>query len=338
MPHPALPLTILSVGAIVAFVLSNGIFHVVEEGHRGLYYTLGALSSTVTEPGLHLRLPPPFQTAIQVHVRPEVDTVRDLKCTAKDGTMITFPAVDVGNTLPAHMAHGVVKQYGKDYDKFLVYDQVKALVNTICATYTSHEIKIEKYSIIDDDLKEGLEEIQERLGTGLLIDNVRINEVRLPLALQKAYEQQATNRAEKKAAEEAYKRIEQENINLALEVQGQNELLRLKAAEEDKILVAREEAKLGIERRSAEARNAIALAEAKNEAEIRVVRARAEADAVRSLAEANAALHTDAYLQLKAHEALAKNAKVIFGNQIPKGAFAVEALARQASARQASAA
>ena len=98
-----------------------------------------------------------------------------------------------------------MKRYGKNYDRFLVYDQVKALVNTICATYTSHELKIEKYSIIDDDLRAGLEEIQKNLfpdGTGLTIDSVRINEVRLPASLQRAYEQQATNRAEKKAAEE----------------------------------------------------------------------------------------------------------------------------------------
>jgi len=311
----------------LALLCTNAlIFHVVEEGHRGLYYTLGALSTTVTEPGLHLRFPPPIQTAIQVHVRPEVDTVRNLQCTAKDGTQIEFPAIDVGNTLPPGRAHDIVKKYGANYDKFLVYDQVKALVNTICATYTSHELKIEKYSLIDDDLKEGLEEIQNRLGTGLTIDSVRINEVRLPHALQAAYEQQATNRAEKKAAEEAFKRIEQENKNIALERRGRNEIERLKAAEEDKILIATAEAKLGIKSREAKARNEIELAAAKNAAEIERVAAKAKADAARMMAEANKLLHTPEFLQLQAYLALMNNTKILFGNDIPKSAFTIDKL------------
>lgn len=297
------------------------LFHVVEEGHRGMYYTLGALSETLTEPGLHLRLPPPFQTAIQVHVRPEVDTVKDLRCTAQDGTTISFPAVDVGNTLPAEHAHNVIKKYGMAYDKFLVYDQVKALVNSICANYTSHELKIEKYSLIDDDLKLGLEEIQDRLNTGLTIDSIRINEVRLPAALQQAYEQQATNRAEKKAAEEAFKRIEQQNLNSALQVQGENELLRLTAAEQDKMRIASAEAELGIKQRMAKVEDEIKLHRAKNEADMAVLAAEASAKAVTVEAAANINLHTSTYLQLEAYRALSNNAKMIFGNEIPKNAF-----------------
>ena len=57
-----------------------------------------------------------------IHHHPKVKNVR---CGAKDGTNIEFPSIEIGNTLPIDRAHAVVKEYGADYDQFLVFKQVQ---------------------------------------------------------------------------------------------------------------------------------------------------------------------------------------------------------------------
>ena len=51
--------------------------------------------------------------------------VKNVRCGAKDGTNIEFPSIEIGNTLPIDRAHAVVKEYGADYDQFLVFKQVQ---------------------------------------------------------------------------------------------------------------------------------------------------------------------------------------------------------------------
>ena len=40
----------------ILLVLFNG-FHIVEEGHVGIYYRAGALLESISEPGFHFKLP-----------------------------------------------------------------------------------------------------------------------------------------------------------------------------------------------------------------------------------------------------------------------------------------
>lgn len=51
-------------------------WHVVQEGNVGFYYQFGKMMHSYTTPGLHFRFPPPITTAIQVYVRPQVDSVK----------------------------------------------------------------------------------------------------------------------------------------------------------------------------------------------------------------------------------------------------------------------
>lgn len=144
-----------------------------------------------------------------------------MKCGAKDGTNIEFPSIEIGNTLPVDRAHAVVKQYGADYDQFLVFKQVQYVANGLCSQFSSHEIAIEKFNDLDDHIKSQLEEIQNDLNTGLEIGFVRIAKPKLPEHLSDAYQRQAKERALKKAKEEEFKRIQQENLKLCINSQDQ---------------------------------------------------------------------------------------------------------------------
>ena len=63
--------------SIICILLYNFTFwHIVQEGNVGFYYRLGKMQESMTEPGLHFKLPPPITTAIQVYVRPQVDSVK----------------------------------------------------------------------------------------------------------------------------------------------------------------------------------------------------------------------------------------------------------------------
>ena len=61
---------------IFAIVVYNfQCWHVVQEGYVGFYYQFGKMGNGYSTPGLHFKFPPPITTAIQVYVRPQVDSV-----------------------------------------------------------------------------------------------------------------------------------------------------------------------------------------------------------------------------------------------------------------------
>jgi len=280
-------------------------WHVVHEGNVGFYYQFGKMMDSMTEPGLHFKFPPPITSAIEVYVRPQVDSVKNVKCGAKDGTNIEFPSIEIGNTLPVERAHAVVKKYGANYDQFLVFKQVQYVANGLCSQFSSHEIAIEKFNEFDDHIKSQLEAIQTELATGLKIGFVRIAKPRLPDHLSDAYQRQAKERALKKAKEEEFKRIQQENLNEQEKVKGQNARDLLLAQKDNDVNIAKKQS----EQQQAAIENQMALEAAKT-----------RADAIRLEAAANAELLTPEYLEMKKYEAITTNSKLIFG-QIPQNVF-----------------
>jgi hypothetical protein len=107
-------------------------FHTVPEGNIGVYYRFGAIVPGVTYPGLHFHNS--FTTAVEtIYIQPQTDRVETVLCGTSDGTSITFPTIEVGNTLPEDTAWDVVKKYTLQYDKYLVFDQVRYAMSSICA-------------------------------------------------------------------------------------------------------------------------------------------------------------------------------------------------------------
>ena len=52
------------VGALVALMLAASMLFVVDQRQVGVVYALGEIKDVITEPGLHFKLPPPFQNVV----------------------------------------------------------------------------------------------------------------------------------------------------------------------------------------------------------------------------------------------------------------------------------
>eukprot|EP00483_Globobulimina_turgida_P001310 UN01312 len=172
---------------------------------------------------------------------------------------------------------------------------------------------------MDDHIKSQLEDIQSELNTGLKIGFVRIAKPQLPVHLSDAYQRQAKERALKKAKEEEFKRIQQENLNEQEKVRGVSQRELLQAGKQNEINIAKKKS----EQEQDAISNQMRLDSAKTEASIVRENAKAHADAIREEAIANEKLLTEAYLSLKKYEALLANTKLVFGS-IPNNVFLTE--------------
>jgi len=83
--------------AIAIIALSLAV-HKVEEGHVGVYWRGGALTTRITEPGFHLRIP--FLDIFEnVQVTLQTDKVVDIPCGTSGGVLIWIDKVEVVNRL-----------------------------------------------------------------------------------------------------------------------------------------------------------------------------------------------------------------------------------------------
>lgn len=56
MASPEISFLFIALSLVSSAIVFNGL-HIVEEGHVGIYFRGGALLSTISEPGYHLKLP-----------------------------------------------------------------------------------------------------------------------------------------------------------------------------------------------------------------------------------------------------------------------------------------
>jgi len=96
----------------------------IDEGHIGVYWVGGALLTTTTEPGFHVKLPF-ITTHDQVQITLQTDTVKDIPCGTSGGVMIYFDKIEVVNRLHREKAYSTIKLYGVSYDKVWIFDKVR---------------------------------------------------------------------------------------------------------------------------------------------------------------------------------------------------------------------
>ncbi len=80
----------------VGLMLSG--FHKVREGSVGIYKNFGVLQKTLTEPGIHFRIPF-MQEFIEMSISIQTDVVTNIPCGTSNGTMVYFNKVEVVNKL-----------------------------------------------------------------------------------------------------------------------------------------------------------------------------------------------------------------------------------------------
>lgn len=82
----------------------------------------------------------------------------------------------------------IVKNYTADYDKTLIFNKVHHELNQFCSIHTLHEVYIDLFDQIDENLKQALQRDLLEMAPGLTIQAVRVTKPKIPEAIRKNYE------------------------------------------------------------------------------------------------------------------------------------------------------
>ena len=136
------------------FVLLFSSMHKIQEGTVGIYYVQGALSDHYTLPGVHWQRP--FVTEMkEIKIRPQTETLKDVKTVTKDGIAITFHGIQVLSSVDVSQLLMLVKKFGLEFRRVLINDRVAEDLKLFCANHTVDEVGI-SYILSDSILENNI--------------------------------------------------------------------------------------------------------------------------------------------------------------------------------------
>ena len=292
--------------AIAALALYlNFAIHRVEEGHVAVYYRGGALLSSVAGPGYHVMVPG-LTHHRHVQVTLQTDEVKNVPCGTSGGVMIYFDRIEVVNLLSQDAVYDIVKNYTADYDKTLIYNKVHHELNQFCSVHNLHEVYIDLFEKIDENLKTALQRDLGSMAPGLSIQAVRVTKPKIPEQIRKNYEA-----------------MESEKTKLLIAVQRQKVVEKEAETDRKKAVIEAEKlaevAKIEWVQKIMQKESAQKISAIEDETHLAREKALADADfyKVQREAEANKVRLTPEYIELKKYEATAANTKIFFGDNLP---------------------
>lgn len=84
--------------------------------------------------------------------------------------------------------YNMVKNFTADYDRTLIFNKVHHELNQFCSVHTLHEVYIDLFDQIDENLKTALQRDLNELAPGLNIQAVRVTKPKIPETIRKNYE------------------------------------------------------------------------------------------------------------------------------------------------------
>lgn len=287
-------------------IVFNFSLHRIEEGHVGVYFRGGALLPQVSNPGFHMMIPL-LTTYRAVQVTLQTDEVKNVPCGTSGGVMIYFDRIEVVNILDANSVYNMVRNFTADYDQTLIFNKIHHELNQFCSVHTLHEVYIDLFDQIDENLKTALQKDLNDLAPGLSIHAVRVTKPKIPETLRKNYEL-----------------MEAEKTKLLISIQHQKVVEKDAETDRKKAVIEAEKeaqvAKIQFNQKIMEKESLQRIATIEDE--MHLARQKSHSDAeyyqTKMQAEANRLLLTKEFLELKKYEALAQNTKVYYGQDIPK--------------------
>ncbi|XP_076163447.1 erlin-1 [Ptiloglossa arizonensis] len=291
---------------ICVAVISNYSLHRIEEGHVGVYFRGGALLPEMSSPGFHMMIP--FLTIYRsVQVTLQTDEVKNVPCGTSGGVMIYFDRIEVVNILDANSVYTIVKNFTADYDQTLIFNKIHHELNQFCSVHTLHEVYIDLFDQIDENLKTALQKDLNDLALGLSIHAVRVTKPKIPETIRKNYELMEAEKTKLLISIQHQKVVEKE-----AEIDRRKAIIEAeKKAQVSKIQYTQNIMEKEALQKIVVIDNAIHLERQK-------VHTEAEYYQMTMQAKANLLLLTKEFLELEKYKALAQNAKVYFGENIPK--------------------
>ncbi|CAG5095374.1 Similar to erlin2-b: Erlin-2-B (Xenopus laevis) [Cotesia congregata] len=279
--------SIIGLGIIITLAaVFNFSIHKIDEGHVGVYFRGGALLPQVSQPGFHMMVPL-LTTFRSVQVTLQTDEVKNVPCGTSGGVMIYFDRIEVVNILDSNAVHHELNQF--------------------CSIHTLHEVYIDLFDQIDENLKNALQKDLNELAPGLSIQAVRVTKPKIPETIRKNYEL-----------------MEGEKTKLLISIQHQKVVEKDAETDRKKALIEAEKesqvAAIQYNQKIMEKESLQRMASIEDAMHLAREESRSDADfyQMKKQAEANKLLLTKEFLELKKYESLAKNAKIYYGQDIPK--------------------
>lgn len=92
------------------------------------------------------------------------------------------------NILSPSAVFDIVKNFTADYDKTLIFNKVHHELNQFCSAHTLHEVYIDLFDQIDENLKIALQKDLTGMAPGLIVQAVRVTKPKIPEAIRRNYE------------------------------------------------------------------------------------------------------------------------------------------------------
>lgn len=201
----------------------------------------------------------------------------------------------------------IVRNYTADYDKTLIFNKVHHELNQFCSIHTLHEVYIDLFDQIDENLKTALQRDLNEMAPGLTIQAVRVTKPKIPEVIRKNYEL-----------------MEGEKTKLLIATQHQKVVEKDAETERKRAIIEAEKeaqvAKIQYEQKIMEKESLQKISQIEDEMHVAKQKSMADAEFYKlsQLAKINKELLTKEYIELKKYESLAANSKVYFGNDIPQ--------------------
>jgi modulator of FtsH protease HflK len=200
------------IGVLVAIYVGSGVF-VVQDGQTGVVLQFGKFLGTV-EPGVHLRLPYPFETHEIVNVAQvrSVEIGRDNAISdagMKDASVVTHDGdiVDVRVAVQYQVKSATDYLFRTADPDLSVTQAAQAAVREIVGASSTQSLLDGNRDAIREPLAQAIQTALDRYRTGLAVTGVTVQSIEPPSAVQSAYADAARaqqERARAKAEAQAY--------------------------------------------------------------------------------------------------------------------------------------
>jgi len=295
-------LFVLLLGVFIACMVDS--YHKINEGNVGIYYRYGALSDRVSDPGVHFSLPF-VDSFIEIQIRPETVQLEPVLAITRDGIENKFNEITVITTVRKDNLTSMVKSYGVEFKRSLVYDRIKEDLRIFCASNTIDDVYNEKFLTIVENVKKNVVESIDRLAEGgIVILNLVIPKPDIPEDIAQNYKQVKVQWTEQlvatqqKRTEEIKKETEQ--LKAVADANRQKAVLEIKI--EERIIEVEGQKNVSL------INNEIKKEAEKTKADIHKYKLEQEALA-------NSQLYSEEYVKLNLAKALANNTKFYFSGQ-----------------------
>ena len=127
--------------AILFVILLVSSIHTIEEGSVGIYFRQGALQDSYSLPGVRFKAP--FISELrEIKIRPQTETMADVRPVTRDGFEITFHEIQVISSVEVSQLIALVRKFGSEFRRVLIYDRVSEDLRLFCANHTIDEVSI----------------------------------------------------------------------------------------------------------------------------------------------------------------------------------------------------